>query len=202
MTIQKIPHTQWNPLSVTEVTRLFANAPFAWGLAGGYAIERFVGQPIRSHGDIDVVVFRDNQILLQTWLQEWSIYAADPPGELREWEGGEYLPPGINDVWGHRKNLQYWQIQFMFMEVTGDTWYSKRSNLVRGLRNDHIVRYGGVPCVRVEVLLLFKSKNRRPKDNADLQACLPKITPSSKQWLSMNLQRLYPDGHSWENLLR
>jgi hypothetical protein len=196
-----IPHTQWNPLSVTEVMRLLANAPFAWGLAGGYAIEQFVGEPIRSHGDIDAVVFRDNQLLLQTWLQEWSLYAADPPGELREWRTGEYLPPGINDVWGHRENLQYWQIQFMFMEVTGNTWYSKRSRLVHGLRDDLIVQYGGVPCVRVEVLLLFKSKRHRPKDDADLQKCLPKMSPSAKQWLSRHLRVSYPEGHSWQSFL-
>jgi len=42
--------------------RLLEYAPFTWGLAGGYAIEQFVGQPIRSHGDIDVLVFRDNQL--------------------------------------------------------------------------------------------------------------------------------------------
>jgi hypothetical protein len=181
--------------------RLFKNAPFSWGLAGGYAIEQFVGQPIRDHGDIDVLVFRDNQLLLQTWLSEWELSAADPPGDLREWRTGEYLPSGINDIWAHRKSVQYWEIQFMFMEVAGDAWYSKRSDSVRGHREELIEQYGGVPCVRVEVLLLFKSKNPRPKDFVDIQTCLPKMTVSSKQWLFDNLQVVNPDGHPWQNLI-
>jgi hypothetical protein len=201
VTKNNIPLTQWSPLLVPDTIRLFAKAPFAWGLAGGFAIEQFVGHPLRSHSDVDVLIFRDNQLLLQQWLNEWHLFAADPPGELREWETGEYLPIGINDIWGHAQNNQCWQIQLMLMEVTGDTWYSRRNDSVRGHRNDLIVQYAGVPCIRVEVLLLFKSKNIRPKDDVDFHACLPKMTARSKQWLSKTLGVLYPDGHQWQSLL-
>jgi hypothetical protein len=76
------PYTLWSPLAVNEVEHLFRNAPFAWGLAGGYAIEQFLGTSIRPHGDIDVVVFREDQRQLYDWLNEWQLFAADPPAHF------------------------------------------------------------------------------------------------------------------------
>ena len=55
------PYETWKSLSVAEVQLLFREAPFPWGLAGGYAIEQFLGASIREHGDIDIIVFRDDQ---------------------------------------------------------------------------------------------------------------------------------------------
>ena len=49
------PYSHWNPLSVAAVEQLFHNAPFRWGLAGGYAVEQFLGTSIQAHGDIDCV---------------------------------------------------------------------------------------------------------------------------------------------------
>ena len=95
---QEIPLSQWQLLSVEEIRQIFAKAPFAWGLAGGYAIEQFLGRSIRAHGDIDIVVFRDSQIRVQRWLIDWQLYAADPPGSLRPWIADEYLPFGIHDI--------------------------------------------------------------------------------------------------------
>ena len=85
MTTPEIPFSQWKPLSVKELTKLFANAPFLWGLAGGHAVEQFVGTRVRDHGDIDVIVYRDQQLEVQRWLSDWHLYAAEPPGSLRPW---------------------------------------------------------------------------------------------------------------------
>ena len=52
------PYSHWKPLSVTEVQQLFTNVPFHWGLAGGYAVEQFLGTAIRPHSDIDVLIYR------------------------------------------------------------------------------------------------------------------------------------------------
>jgi len=100
------PQSNWQPLSIEEVVQLFAKAPFTWGLAGGYAVEQFLGRSTREHSDIDVVVYRDAQLQAQSWLSTWQLYAADPPGALRPWIDNEYLPYGIHDIWGHRLQVQ------------------------------------------------------------------------------------------------
>jgi hypothetical protein len=91
------PFTAWAPLSVAEVVRLFTDAPFAWGLAGGYAVEQFLGTSIREHSDIDVAVYRDEQHRLQRRLTGWHLYAADPPGTLRQWRADELLYKARNN---------------------------------------------------------------------------------------------------------
>ena len=95
------PNAQWTPLSLSETRSIFADAPFRWGLGGGYAVEQFLGASIRDHDDVDIVIFRDEQIAAQQYLAGWELYAADPPGTLRQWNAGEYLPFGIHDIWGY-----------------------------------------------------------------------------------------------------
>ena len=192
----QIPFDQWAPITVPEVVHQFAGAPFKWGLAGGHAIEQFLGRTVREHKDIDVLVLRQDQLLLQRWLTpDWQLFAADPPGLLRQWQPDEYLHIGIHDVWAHRKGIQFWQLQIMLMETEGNRWYSRRDPRVGGNSDQLIVLYGSVPCIRVEVQLLFKSKNHREKDDVDFEACLPQLSGDAKLWLGQNLQLLNPEGH-------
>ncbi len=192
-----IPYSRWSPLSLAEVAELFAGAPFAWGLAGGYAVEQFVGRPFRAHGDIDIVVFRDEQLLVQRWLQGWRLFAADPPGRLRPWGEGEELRYGTHDVWAVRADVDAWQLQLMLLETVGDEWFSRRDQRVRGRRSDLIVRYGGLPCLRVEVQLFYKAKQPRPKDEQDFEACLPLLDSGARAWLRDQISLAYSAQHPW-----
>lgn len=193
----EIPYERWLPLSVSDVVSLFDGASFQWCLAGGYAIEQFLGYSVRSHGDIDITVYRDEQLELQKWLKNWKLYAADPPGTLREWYTDEQLPVGIHDIWGHHISSNAWQLQIMLTEVEDAEWFSRRSPLIRGKRNELMVVYEDIPCIRPEIQLLYKAKNRRPKDERDFRACLPKMDEKAKLWLKASLTLLYPQGHEW-----
>jgi hypothetical protein len=197
----EIPYDRWSPLSLDDVTALFAAAPFQWGIAGGYAVELFLGVPFRAHDDIDVAIFRDDQLKAQQWLVDWQFFAADPPGTLRTWHEGEYLRFGVYDIWGHHAGAEAWQLQLMLAEVEGDEWFNRRNPAIRGRRSELITEYGGVPCVRVEVQLMYKSKGCRPKDELDFQACLPRMSANSQRWLSDSLRVLYAEGHPWLDAL-
>ena len=192
-----IPYTIWQPLSVADVRDLFADAPFSWGIAGGYAVELFLGTSFRDHGDIDVVIFRDDQLAVQQWLADWRLYAADPPGTLRPWLAGEFLPVGIQDIFGHRRQANAWELQLMLIEVEGNLWVFRRDARIRGRRDVLLTSYGGIPCLRVEVQLLYKAHSKRPKDTRDLEACLPHLSADAKRWLRTNLLVLYGADHPW-----
>jgi hypothetical protein len=192
------PLEQWTPLSLSEVKAIFANAPLTWGLGGGYAIEQFLGAPLRPHSDVDIVIFRDEQIAAQQYLAEWHLYAADPPGTLRKWIANEYLPFGIHDIWGYRSGIAHgWEFQFMVAEGEGDEWFHRRNPQIRGRRDEMLTEYNGWPCVRAEVQLMYKSRNGRPKDELDFRACLPKLSAEQKGWLKAQLEILYSAGHTW-----
>jgi len=193
----EIPFDRWNPLPLNQAVALFANAPFRWALAGGYAVEQFLGSSIRDHDDIDLLVFRDDQLKAQNWMSGWQLYAADPPGALRKWRSAEILPPGVHDIWGHRLTSDSWELQLMLAEAEGNEWFSRRSSAIRGRRDDLIAHYNGLPCVRIDVQLMYKSKGLRPKDELDFQASLPRMSADSKRWLKNALLTLYPDGHPW-----
>jgi len=195
------PYHHWHPLSVAEVQQLFHYAPFAWGLAGGYAVEQFLGITLRAHDDIDIAVFRDDQHRVHEWLAAWCLYAADPPGTLRPWMPTEWLTIGIHDIWGHQTHAQAWQLQLMLIDTDRTAWVSRRHPMIRGQRDDLIVTYGGVPCIRIEVQLLYKAKGNREKDRLDFNACLPLLDASQKQWLTQALQLAHPEGHAWLDAL-
>jgi hypothetical protein len=193
-----IPEHQWQPLPLDDVRRIFSGAPFTWALAGGYAIEQFLGEAIREHSDTDVVVFRDEQLVLQRWLLPgWSLWAADPPGTLRPWREHEFLPYGIHDIWGHRQENQAWELQVMLAEVDGADWFMRSQPDIRGRRDQLIAEYKGFPCLRVEVQLLYKARRPRPKDTLDFRACLPQLTAGARQWLGERSLLISPAGHPW-----
>lgn len=190
------PYEQWEPLSVAEVVALFEDAPCFWALAGGYAVELFLGRSVREHGDIDVIVFRDEQRAAQTWLQDAQLFVADPPGTLRPWLPGEWLPTGRHDIWGYGRGARAWQFQLMLVEVAGDEWVYRRNPAIRGPRHSLRTCYGGVPCIPIEVQLLYKAKGYREKDRLDFDAALPLLSPSAQTWLQNALAVAHPE-HPW-----
>ena len=82
----------------------------------------------------------------------------------------------------------------MLAEVDGDEWFMRGNPQVRGRRDDLIVKYNDIPCIRIDVQLLYKARSNRPKDTCDFQACLPHLSTDAKRWLRQNLLQLYPTG--------
>jgi hypothetical protein len=50
----------WDAVSPLEAVEWFANVPVPWWIAGGWAIDLFLGRETRPHGDLDVGVLRRN----------------------------------------------------------------------------------------------------------------------------------------------
>ena len=48
--------------------------------------------------------------------------------------------------------------------------------------------------------LLLKARGDRPKDRADLRACLPRMTHAQRSWLAGALDLAHPN-HPWQELL-
>lgn len=53
---------KWEPLSVEEVVDLMSGLQVPWWIAGGWAIDLFLGRQTRAHGDTDVLIRRDDQL--------------------------------------------------------------------------------------------------------------------------------------------
>jgi hypothetical protein len=182
---------------------LFSNAEFPWWIAGGHAIEFAVGHPFRPHADIDVLLLRKDQLLVQRSLKGWDCWAADPPGTLRPWRQGEVLPPHVSDVWCREDQTAPWRLQLMLDDGEDSLWRSRRNGSVArpidqmGGRSSE-----GFPFLAPEIQLFYKAKAPRPKDWLDFTKMLPRLTIDQMTWLRDAIVIAYGEDNSWLTELR
>jgi hypothetical protein len=186
----------WQPLSLLEVRHAMGAATFPWWIAGGWAIDLFVGRQTREHGDIDVGVFRCDQDALRTVVADWDVQVATG-GRLRPWRAEELLDPPDNDLWVKERSGGPWRFQVMLNEGASETWVFRRDPEIR-VSLDEAVRHSedGTPYLASHLQLLFKAKAPRPRDEADVAEALPRMTPEDRTWLLQHLLRLDPS-HPW-----
>jgi hypothetical protein len=184
-------------LSVKELAAVLHPASFQWWVAGGYAVEHFVGRPIRSHADIDVLLLRRDAKDLHRLLQGWEIWASSS-GRLHPWQTNAGLAPDVNDIWCRRSGEQVWRFQLMLDGSDGDIWRSRRCPGVNmPIRDLGVISQDNLPFLRIEVQLFYKAKTPRPKDEQDLEACLPLLNVDQKMWLHQAIQLAYGEKSPW-----
>lgn len=196
------PAGPWAPLAPGAVAELLRDATFPWWLAGGWAIDLFVGRQTRPHHDTDVQVLRRDQLAVQAHLRGrgWDLHAADPPGALRPWTPAEALPAPVHDVWGRPAPGAPWGLQLMLADTypAAQRWVFRRDPRV----SVSLTRLGrrtpeGLPYIAPEVQLLFKAKpTLLAKDEADFAAALPRLSDESRSWLATALAETHPS-HPW-----
>lgn len=173
-----------------------------WWIAGGYAIELFVGRPIRVHGDLDVVVLRRDQRSVWKFLEGWDCSVAYQ-GELLQWADAQWLEPPYSDVWCRETSDGPWRLQVILLDAEGDEWLFKRNRSIGGALSElGLVSSDGVPFLRPEIQLLYKARAETlEKDQQDFDAALPLLDERARRWLRDCLRVQFPDGHEWLSAL-
>jgi hypothetical protein len=193
------PHN-WSPLSVDDTADVFRGIPAPWWVAGGWALDLFVGRTTRAHDDTDILILRD-QLAVQKHLSDWHLFKTKQPTtpHLAPWPTGEFLDPPINDVWARRELYDGpWRFQVMLMEAEGDRWVYRRLPSIGGRIADMgLTTEAGIPYLAPEIQLLYKSGTGLKKDADDLTNVLPVLPRRRVEWLLRCLRRQYPDGHAW-----
>jgi hypothetical protein len=192
----------WDPVALEDLSQLVRGAPFRWWVAGGWAIDLHLGRTTRPHDDVDVVVLRPDQLAVQDHLAGWDLHAADPPGTLRPWTRGAWLPADVHDVWCRPSPGSTWSLQLMLddvdVDVDGADWTYRRDPRVRR----SVKSLAGpasapdLPVLAPEVQLLCKSRAPRAKDEADLRSVLGALSPEQRRWLDDALAVTDP-GNGW-----
>lgn len=181
-----------------EVASQLRGASFPWWIAGGWAIDLFVGEQTREHGDTDVGILRRDQQEVRRHLSYWDLWAAVEAGSLRLW-GDEPLALDVRDVWCRPHPQAQWTLQLQINEADGNNWVWRRdpSVTIPISRLIHRSREG-IPFLAPEVQLLWKAKMLRERDEHDFETVLPLLAPQPKDWLARHL----PSGHPWLRTLR
>jgi Aminoglycoside-2''-adenylyltransferase len=186
----------WEPLGVEEVAELLGDLRAPWWVAGGWALDAFIGRQTREHGDVDVGVLRRDQLVVQEHLGTWDLQAADPPGRLRPWQRGEILPETVHDIWCRASSQASWGLQLMLDEAEENEWLYRRMPSVRRTLESLVWWQDGIPYLKPEVQLLYKAGRRSRKSEADFDACLPHLEAPQRTWLANALALANP-GHPW-----
>lgn len=195
----------WHPWHPQEVARFFSDLAAPWWIAGGWALDLFLGRSTRAHEDTDVLFLRRDVQTIRARFQGqgWDIQEAGHPTTrpdgwpFREWKLGSPLSPAIHDVWCRPNPTAAWAFQFMVADADADEWVFRRdSRIRRPLAGIGLQTADGLSYLAPEIQLLFKAKALRPKDEADFAQVLPSLDRERREWLTQALLLVHP-GHPW-----
>jgi len=192
---------RWEPLSLEQVKRLFGSVTAPWWIAGGQAIDMFIGHETRTHKDIEVAVLRSDQQVFRDALATWDVQIAHQ-GELIPWKRGETLKdPAHHEAWARETPDGPWRIELLFENSEGQRWAYRGDDRV-GLNVADLGRRDayGIQFIRPEVALLYKSKSPRPVDETDFLYALPRLDVAQKGWLAGALWMVDPTNRWLERL--
>jgi len=190
---------KFDPPRLLETMRGF-DAP--WWIAGGWALDLWMGRETRNHQDLDVAILRGDQQELYGALHSWQLYYATPDHLLLPLQRDQLLRPPIHGVWVRRGHDSPWLCEFLLNEHSGADWVCRENQAVRmPLADIGTVGSGNMPILVPEIVLLYKAHERTEKDEADFRTALPHLTPPAKAWLLHALDESLPN-HPWAAQLR
>jgi len=192
---------EWDPWRPATVERLLARVEAPWYVAAGWAIDLFLGGERRDHEDLEIAVPSDRFAEVAEALAGFELFVVGgpAPGLGRAWplaDAGETLAT-YHQTWVLERAAGRWRVDLFREPSDGDTWICRRDESIRLPYDEVIERTGeGIPYARPEIVLLFKAKHARPKDDDDLAAVLPLLEPERRRWLAEALELVHP-GHRW-----
>jgi hypothetical protein len=187
----------WEPVRPAELRRLLADLTAPWWVAGGWALDLFLGRETRTHEDLDVALLRRDQLAFHGYLRGWDLRYATPEHTLEKWDGS-YLELPVHGIWARRSSRATtpWTCEFLLNEERGGDWvYRRNETVTRPIQEIGGVR-DGVPFLRPEIVLLYKSADDSPKNAADFDVVLPSLAADARVWLAEALA-VCDSHHDW-----
>ncbi|MGB3328272.1 MAG: hypothetical protein WBA46_04905 [Thermomicrobiales bacterium] len=186
----------WDAWRPEEVARRLAGVEVPWCVAGGWAIDLFLGGQRREHGDLEIAVPADRFDPVAMALPDLDFFVV---GDGLAWDLAAH--PAMRtrqfQTWGRDREARRWRLDVMREPHAGDVWIARRDPRIRMPYTELILRTAdGIPYVRPEVALLFKAKADLAKNEDDFAAALPHLSAASRAWLREAIALVHP-GHRW-----
>jgi hypothetical protein len=166
-----------------------------WAVAGGWALDLFRGAVTRDHSDLEIAIPAAGFGAVQAALAGFEIQIA---GSGHLWPLGSAAAfAAESQTWVREPATGLFRLDIFREPHDGDTWICRRDDSIRRPYAEVIgLAADGVPYLVPEIVLLFKAKHRRPKDEADFAGTLPLLSPAQRAWLAGALAVVHP-GHEW-----
>ncbi|MFF5217319.1 nucleotidyltransferase domain-containing protein [Micromonospora sp. NPDC000442] len=187
----------WTP---QEVARRLAGTAVPWYVAGGWALDLFRGEQTREHHDIEIGVPGGGFPGIR---EHFADFTFDAVGAGRIWEAATpQVLSATRQTWLREPATGRYLLDVMREPHDGEVWICRRDATIR-LPYPEIIRRGPdrIPYLRPELVLLFKAKHVRAKDQADFDGVVSLLTRTQRDTLTRLLGRVHP-GHAWLAALR
>jgi hypothetical protein len=128
----------------------------------------------------------------------FSGYVFDGAGSGRIWEDATPdMLAAVHQTWLRDPATGNYLLDVFRESHDSDTWICRGDETIRLPYRDiiHHTR-NGIPYLAPELVLLFKAKHTRRKDQADFDATVPHMTPAQRGAVAGLLARTHP-GHPW-----
>jgi hypothetical protein len=191
----------WRTAHPDDARRWLSDIAVPWWIAGGWALDLFLGTTSRAHKDLDVGIFRRDASSVMSSLKGWEIFEAKDRA-LSRVVAGAVPRVDVNSLWCRRADSTEWCFELLLDERTDDRWSFRRlPEITRPVAA--ILRHSadGLPYLSPEIQLLYKAKALRPEDQHDFDRVLPRLEAEAAEWLQGALELTHPE-HPWIARLR
>jgi hypothetical protein len=182
---------RWDPFDLAGVAEFMAGFSRPWWVVGGWAIDAFTGVD-RQHDDVDVSILASDVPSLRAHVGErWHLWNL---------AGGDMRPltqqhPDVfhasSQLWVRKHGDAPWVLDLPLTPDRDGLWTNK-------LIPDHVGHIDEVTWLadnqirylNPEIVLLFKARKRRAKDERDCALAWPLLTEDKQTWLRRMIGRI------------
>jgi hypothetical protein len=188
---------QWEPLTPSDVARELSGFTRPWWVVGGWAIEARTGYR-REHEDTDIsILSTDVPAFVEHMRGRWHVW--NNVGGVLHPLGGRWttVDEPRSQLWLRADAASPWVLDVPLTPSLDGRWTNKfLAGHVATVNEVTWVADNGIRYLLPEIVLVYKARLRRPKDEPDFEATLPILTAERRQWMRLALTSIAP-GHHW-----
>jgi hypothetical protein len=169
-----------------------------WAVAGGWALDLWRGEQTRPHEDLEITVPSVSFSAIQARLEDLGLKLFEiDDGQVIALDPGQAPQARTHQTWAMEPAVSGWRLDVFREPGDARTWIYRRTGELSAPRAWACGRTAaGIPYVAPQIVLLFKAKALRDKDQADFAAVAPRLSPEARGWLAAALRSVQP-GHPW-----
>ena len=184
----------WDAWSPAEAARHLGTLKAPWYVAAGWALDLFLGRQTREHDDLEIGVPSHRFDEVRKALVDFELVVV---GDGQAWPMTDAALRAHHQTWVRDGRSSPWRVDVFREPWEGNTWIYRRDPRIRLPASRLISRTrDGIPYVQPEVVLLFKAKAARPRDETDFTTVMAHLDSRRRRWLRDSLGLVHP-GHRW-----
>jgi hypothetical protein len=189
--------SKWDAWQPEQVASLLEGVATPWYVAAGWALDLFVGEQRREHEDLEIAVPNTRFDDFVPAFDGLEAFVITGPSEATPLAEARDQLAETHQTWIREPSSELWRFDVFREPSDGDTWICRRDPAIRMPYDRLIERTAdGIPYGRPEVILLYKAKHSRDRDQRDFEEILPRLDDERRHWLADALEIVHP-GHAW-----